>query len=74
MIAAELPAGSACFSTIYDPEVATQAHAAGVGAMMEVQLGGKLDPDMHGEPIVGTATVRTLTDGEFKLVGWSGSG
>ena len=69
MIAAELPAGSACFSTIYDPEVATQAHAAGVGATMEVQLGGKLDPDMHGEPIVGTAKVRTLTDGEFKLVG-----
>ncbi len=69
MIAAKLPPGSACFSTIYDPEVAAQAHAAGVGATIEIELGGKLDPAMHGTPIVSTATVRTLTDGEFKLVG-----
>ena len=69
MIAAELPPGSACFSTIYDPGVAAQAHAAGVGATIEIELGGKLDPGMHGAPIVGMATVRTLTDGEFKLVG-----
>lgn len=69
MIASGLPAGSACFSTIYDPEVAAQAHAAGVGATIDVQLGGKLDPEMHGAPILGRATVRTLTDGEFKLVG-----
>ena len=59
---AELPAGTACFSTIYDPETAAQAHEAGVGAEIAVSLGGKLDPGMHGEPIVATATVRVLTN------------
>jgi microcystin degradation protein MlrC len=70
MIEANLPRGSCCFSTVYDPAVAAQAHAAGVGSQIDVSLGGKLDGQMHGiAPIVETATVRVLSDGEFRLVG-----
>lgn len=54
----------ACFGFIYDPEVAALAHEKGVGATIEVQLGGKTD-NLHGEPIALTAYVKSLTDGKF---------
>ncbi|MED4586536.1 M81 family metallopeptidase [Brevibacillus choshinensis] len=54
----------ACFGFIYDPEVAALAHEKGVGATIEVQLGGKTD-NLHGEPIALTAYVKSLTDGCF---------
>ena len=54
----------ACFGFIYDPEVAKAAHAAGVGATIDVRLGGKHD-DLHGEPLALTAYVKGLTDGRF---------
>ncbi|MGG1663427.1 M81 family metallopeptidase [Brevibacillus sp. NRS-1366] len=54
----------ACFGFIYDPEVVQLAHQAGVGATIEVQLGGKTD-HLHGEPISATAYVKCLTDGKF---------
>jgi microcystin degradation protein MlrC len=52
------------FGFIYDPAVAAQAHEAGVGATIEVKLGGFTD-DLHGEPIEATAYVKCLTDGKF---------
>lgn len=55
---------SACFSFIYDPETAAQAHAAGTGATIQVRLGGKYD-EFHGAPIVAEAYVKALTDGKF---------
>lgn len=54
----------ACFGFIYDPEVAALAHEKGVGATIEVLLGGKTDR-LHGEPIALTAYVKALTDGKF---------
>lgn len=54
----------ACFGFIYDPEVAAQAHAAGVGATIQVSLGGKYD-DFHGAPLQLSAYVKSLTDGKF---------
>lgn len=54
----------ACFGFIYDPEVAALAHEKGVGATIELQLGGKTD-NLHGEPIAFTAYVKALTDGKF---------
>lgn len=54
----------ACFGFIYDPEVAALAHEKGVGATIEVQLGGKTD-QLHGEPIALCAYVKSLTDGKF---------
>lgn len=52
------------FGFIYDPEVAELAHQAGVGAYIDVKLGGKTD-SLHGEPIQVTAYVKSLTDGQF---------
>ena len=54
----------ACYGSIFDPETAAQAHAAGAGSTIDVQLGGKIDP-MHGEPIRMPAYVKTLSDGQF---------
>lgn len=57
---------SACFGFVYDPEVARQAHQAGVGASIKVRLGGKSD-QLHGEPIEAEAYVKGLTDGQFRF-------
>lgn len=54
----------ACFGFMYDPQVAEQAHEAGVGATIEVRLGGRTE-ELHGPPIVTTAYVKCLTDGKF---------
>ncbi|MGE5704478.1 MAG: M81 family metallopeptidase, partial [Clostridia bacterium] len=62
MLAANLE--DACFGIIYDPEVAQIAHDAGVGATINVQLGGKTD-SIHGEPIELSAYVKCLSDGSF---------
>jgi len=46
--------------------VVDAAIAAGVGATIDVKLGGKHD-DLHGAPIPLTATVKCITDGRFTL-------
>jgi microcystin degradation protein MlrC len=56
----------AAFAFVADPEVAAAAHRAGVGARLEVRLGGK-HGDLHGPPIDLAAEVRTLTDGRIVL-------
>ncbi len=53
------------FSLICDPETVRQAQAAGVGATVDVVLGGKVTPELSGEPIREKAYVRALTDGRF---------
>lgn len=56
----------ACFGFIVDAQVALQAHAAGVGARIEVELGGKTD-DLHGKPLKASAEVRALHDGRLVM-------
>ncbi len=56
--------GEACFSFLVDPEVAAQAHEAGVGATLRVSLGGKTD-DLHGEPLDLEVYVKALHDGRL---------
>jgi microcystin degradation protein MlrC len=53
---------------IVDPEVIALAHAAGVGAVIDVQVGGKSDP-IQGPPVRLRATVRALSQGEFRYDG-----
>ena len=60
--------GDACFAMICDPETVQQAIAAGVGATIDVRLGGKHD-DLHGEPILATAYVHSISDGKVTLTG-----
>lgn len=64
MLDAELQ--DAAFGFVADPEVAERAHRAGVGARLDVRLGGK-HGDLHGTPIDLSAEVRTLTDGRIVL-------
>ena len=56
----------ACFGFIVDPETAAAAHAAGVGATVEVRVGGKTD-DLHGDPLPLRAYVKSLHDGRITL-------
>ncbi len=56
------PAG-AVYCGIRDADVVRQAHEAGVGATIEITLGGKTD-ELHGAPIRCGAYVKALTDGE----------
>lgn len=68
LIDAQAPA---TFAAIVDPAVAAAAHECGVGALMQVSLGGRLDPT-SGDPIEAEATVLGLGDGAYELrgVGW----
>ncbi len=51
--------------TLYDPEAVKMMVAAGVGAEIAVEVGGKTD-DMHGEPILITGTVANIDDGPYE--------
>ncbi len=53
------------FGTIYDPAAVQQATKAGVGAVIEVSLGGHTDPSM-GAPVKAKAIVKMLSDGNFR--------
>ncbi|MDE0758991.1 MAG: M81 family metallopeptidase [Pseudomonadales bacterium] len=62
MLDAELD--NACFGFIVDSSVAEQAHAAGVGATISVELGAKTD-NLHGDPLCLTVYVKALHDGRL---------
>lgn len=49
---------------VYDPEVAEACAAAGVGARVQVSVGGKVD-DRHGVPFPVSGEVIAVTDGRF---------
>jgi microcystin degradation protein MlrC len=53
------------FGTIYDPAVVQQAMKAGVGAEIDVALGGHTDESM-GKPVRTRAVVKMLSEGIFK--------
>ncbi len=64
----DLGAQGAALAVMCDPAVVEAAFAAGIGAMIKTEIGGKVD-DFHGAPIPITATVRNLTDGAFTYEG-----
>ena len=64
----DLGAANAAVAVIADREALAAAHRAGVGATLELELGGKTD-DLHGYPIPVTATVHSLSDGRFVYEG-----
>ncbi|MDP1798938.1 MAG: M81 family metallopeptidase [Planctomycetaceae bacterium] len=51
-----------------DPEVISQTTAAGVGAEINVQMGGKSDP-IQGPPVPMRVTVRAISNGDFRYDG-----
>lgn len=52
------------FVCLYDPESVAEAVRAGIGATVELALGGKTDP-RHGDPLHTSARVRGTYDGHF---------
>ncbi len=67
LLRAMLEAGleEACFGFLVDAQATEAAHRAGVGATIEVELGGRYD-ELHGAPLPVTAYVKTLSDGRFQ--------
>ncbi|HBB9966281.1 M81 family metallopeptidase [Vibrio parahaemolyticus] len=55
--------GKVVFMSIHDPETAKAAVAAGVGATINVSLGGKFEK-LAGEPIKTKAYVKSISDGD----------
>lgn len=53
---------------LVDPEVASQAHEAGVGKRISVSLGGKSSP-VQGTPVVAEAEVLAVSHGAFAYDG-----
>ncbi|MEK6262263.1 MAG: M81 family metallopeptidase [Planctomycetota bacterium] len=64
----ELGLTDALILYIVDPEVAQQAHAAGVGRRIKVSVGGKSDP-IQGPPVVMHADVMAVSNGDFTYDG-----
>ncbi|MBN9089513.1 MAG: M81 family metallopeptidase [Reyranella sp.] len=56
---------NAAVGTIYDPDTVQQAMKAGVGAEIDVELGGHTDESM-GKPVKAKAVVKMLSDGVFR--------
>ena len=62
-------------AAIWDAKTAGQAMQAGVGARIEVALGGHSDPHWMGDPIVAQATVKAVSaDGDVVFTGPYGTG
>ncbi|MDA1279887.1 MAG: M81 family metallopeptidase [Chloroflexi bacterium] len=51
--------------TLYDPEAVEACVAAGVGAEIALDVGGKTD-DMHGKPVHVVGTVEVIDDGPYE--------
>lgn len=60
--------GVPVIGTLWDPEAAAAAHRAGVGATLELDLGGR-SGSSSGTPVRVSATVRALSDGSFVNTG-----
>ena len=59
---------NAALGALWDPRAVEICRVAGVGANVELLLGGKTD-DLHGEPLSVSGRVRLLSDGRFKNLG-----
>jgi microcystin degradation protein MlrC len=58
----------AALALVRDPEVVDECFRAGIGATVEVELGGKTD-DLHGPPLRVRGTIRLLSDGRYVNAG-----
>jgi microcystin degradation protein MlrC len=61
-------ADSACVALVFDPRAAEAAHQAGVGAEIDIALGGNSNEPGQG-PLRGCFTVKALGDGNFTATG-----
>jgi microcystin degradation protein MlrC len=61
-------AQGAIIGMLWDAETAAQAHAAGIGAEIEVRIGGKF-PELGTGPFAARVRVERLSDGDFMFTG-----
>ncbi len=54
-----------CLAVLADPEAVRLAVAAGIGARLQMNVGGRIDPRRHGPPLRDHWTVINITDGRF---------
>lgn len=59
----------AAVATILDPESVIKCERAGIGATIDLDLGGWSDSSLSGGPLKVRAKVRTLTDGNYVYKG-----
>ena len=64
----EMDLSDALILYIVDPDAARQAHSAGVGAQIDVLVGGK-SAEIQGPPVAMKATVMAISDGDFTYDG-----
>jgi microcystin degradation protein MlrC len=62
------PQEPAVFAYFHDPALAERAHAAGVGAVLDCVLGGRVAPE-YGAPVALQGEVVSLTEGTFVNAG-----
>ena len=62
------PFQETALANIVDPEVVERAIAAGIGATLTIQVGGRGAPHLH-EPVTFTGTIKTISDGTFVFKG-----
>jgi len=61
-------ARDAWFGMLWDPQAASRAHDAGIGARFQIALGGRY-PEPGNEPLPVEVEVERLADGHFKFTG-----
>jgi microcystin degradation protein MlrC len=59
---------NAALGALWDPEAVKVCQRAGVGATVDLELGGKVD-DLHGAPLPVRGRIRLLSDGRFTNLG-----
>ena len=64
----EHPTEAASLGMFWDPDAAAAAHVAGVGATLDLTLGGRF-PESGGPGLKVRATVEALSDGVFRYTG-----
>lgn len=62
----ESPVPGPCLLLVTDPDAVARCAAAGVGAELSLEVGGKLTPTFF-QPVRVTGKVRTLSDGRFQM-------
>jgi microcystin degradation protein MlrC len=60
------PVPGPCLLLLTDPDAVARCAAAGVGAELSLEVGGKLTPTFF-QPVRVTGKVRTLSDGRFQM-------
>jgi microcystin degradation protein MlrC len=71
----EMGAQNAGLAALYDPQAADACHAAGIGGLVAISLGARVDPSSYGPPLEASGTVEALSaDGAFICEGpmWAG--